>query len=263
MRLLRGETGHHAYRRLHPAGCAAATGALPIPVSTSRWPPRSPRPVLRGARFTARRRDVVHRGHRPTGTWTCWPSTGRRGKRSPPSTVTSRTGQVAPRRPGCTWPRPASRRSWTSNTESSSSRYFSHLLPGGPVQGDTVEEILANNNQSGFAVIGTPADAIARSRSSSRRATAGSARSCCWTTTGPGRRPRCTATNCSPSTSCRTSPGQLAGPAASCDWVRGAGPCSWSAPRARHRKAIEDHGGGAGRTGSDLGTVGTIIGWRR
>ncbi len=111
------------------------------------------------------------------------------------------------------------------------SQYFSHLLPGGPVQGDTVEEILANNNQSGFAVIGTPADAVAKMRSSSRRATADSARSCYWTTTGPGRQPRCTATNCSRSTSCRTSPGNSRvrpPPATGC---AAAGPCSWSAPR--------------------------------
>jgi limonene 1,2-monooxygenase len=42
------------------------------------------------------------------------------------------------------------------------SRYFSHILPAGPVQGDTVDEILANNRESGFAVIGTPDDAIAK-----------------------------------------------------------------------------------------------------
>ena len=41
-------------------------------------------------------------------------------------------------------------------------QYFKHLLPGGPVQGDTVAEIIANNRESGFAVIGTPADAIAK-----------------------------------------------------------------------------------------------------
>ena len=40
------------------------------------------------------------------------------------------------------------------------SQYFSHILPAGPVQGDTVAEIIANNRESGFAVIGTPQDAI-------------------------------------------------------------------------------------------------------
>ena len=40
------------------------------------------------------------------------------------------------------------------------SRYFTHILPAGPVQGDTPEEIIENNRRSGFAVIGTPQDAI-------------------------------------------------------------------------------------------------------
>ena len=42
------------------------------------------------------------------------------------------------------------------------SRYFTHILPAGPVQGDTAAEIIANNRESGFAVIGTPEDAVAK-----------------------------------------------------------------------------------------------------
>ena len=42
------------------------------------------------------------------------------------------------------------------------SRYFTHVLPAGPVQGDTPEEIIENNKAAGFAVIGTPDDAIAK-----------------------------------------------------------------------------------------------------
>ncbi len=42
------------------------------------------------------------------------------------------------------------------------SHYFQHVLPAGPVAGDTVEEILAANDESQFAIIGTPDDAIAR-----------------------------------------------------------------------------------------------------
>ncbi|MGE2734598.1 LLM class flavin-dependent oxidoreductase [Mycolicibacterium vaccae] len=42
------------------------------------------------------------------------------------------------------------------------SRYFTHVLPAGPVQGDTPAEIIENNRASGFAVIGTPDDAIAK-----------------------------------------------------------------------------------------------------
>src|ERR1044072_1801117 len=39
------------------------------------------------------------------------------------------------------------------------SKYFAHILPAGPVQGDTAAEIIANNRESGFAGIGTPEDA--------------------------------------------------------------------------------------------------------
>jgi limonene 1,2-monooxygenase len=42
------------------------------------------------------------------------------------------------------------------------SKYFKHILPAGPVQGDTAAEIIANNQAFGFSVIGTPEDAIAK-----------------------------------------------------------------------------------------------------
>ena len=42
------------------------------------------------------------------------------------------------------------------------SRYFTHVLPAGPVRGDTAEEILDNVEDDGFAVVGTPDDAIAK-----------------------------------------------------------------------------------------------------
>ena len=42
------------------------------------------------------------------------------------------------------------------------SKYFTHVLPAGPVQGDTPKEIIENNKAAGFAVIGTPDDAIAK-----------------------------------------------------------------------------------------------------
>lgn len=45
------------------------------------------------------------------------------------------------------------------------SRYFTHVLPAGPVRGDTAEEIIANVDEDGFAVIGTPDDAIAKIQS--------------------------------------------------------------------------------------------------
>ena len=45
------------------------------------------------------------------------------------------------------------------------SRYFTHVLPAGPVRGETAEEIIANVDEDGFAVIGTPEDAIAKIQS--------------------------------------------------------------------------------------------------
>ena len=45
------------------------------------------------------------------------------------------------------------------------SRYFTHVLPAGPVRGETAEEIIANVDEDGFAVIGTPDDAIAKIQS--------------------------------------------------------------------------------------------------
>ena len=257
--------GHHAYRRLPPAGCAAATGAPHRSLFRRRWPPRSPRPVRAARAGTAS--GCCPSRPPPDRAWTCWPSTGRRGKRSPPS-----TGHVADRS-GWRLVGPMHLAETREQAERDVeygivefSQYFSHLLPGGPVQGrHQIEEILANNNQSGFAVIGTPADAIApRSRSSVEASNGGSARSCCWTTTGPAGGPRCAATNCSPSTSCRTSPGQLAGPAASCDWVR-AQRDHVHAERAAHPS--ERRSRTTRRSGPDVpdqtSTVGTIIGWRR
>jgi limonene 1,2-monooxygenase len=42
------------------------------------------------------------------------------------------------------------------------SKYFTKVLPAGPTRGDTAEEIIANVDEDGFAVIGTPDDAIAK-----------------------------------------------------------------------------------------------------
>jgi limonene 1,2-monooxygenase len=42
------------------------------------------------------------------------------------------------------------------------SRYFTHVLPAGPTRGETPEEIVANVDEDGFAVIGTPDDAITK-----------------------------------------------------------------------------------------------------
>ncbi len=41
-------------------------------------------------------------------------------------------------------------------------RYFQHVVPGGLWQGDTTEELLASNDASGTAIIGTPEEALER-----------------------------------------------------------------------------------------------------
>jgi limonene 1,2-monooxygenase len=45
------------------------------------------------------------------------------------------------------------------------SHYFTHVLPAGPTRGDTAQEIIDNVDEDGFAVIGTPDDAIAKIQS--------------------------------------------------------------------------------------------------
>ena len=91
------------------------------------------------------------------------PNTGLRGRRWRRSTVTSRTGPS-----GVWWDRCISRRHASRPSATSSygiaefSDYFTHILPAGPVQGETPAEIIANNRDSGFAVIGTPDDAVAK-----------------------------------------------------------------------------------------------------
>jgi limonene 1,2-monooxygenase len=45
------------------------------------------------------------------------------------------------------------------------SKYFTHVLPAGPTRGETAEEIIANTAEDGFAVIGTPDDAVAKVQS--------------------------------------------------------------------------------------------------
>ena len=120
------------------------------------------------------------------------------------------------------------------------SRYFSHLLPAGPVQGDTPAEIIANNHSPVSRSSARPTTRSPRSRSSSRRATAVSAPFCCSITTGPPAAKlhsyELFAEYVMPHFT-----GQLAGPAASQDWVIGSG--TEFMDRAAHAigKSIQDH----------------------
>ena len=102
------------------------------------------------------------------------------------------------------------------------SRYFTHVLPAGPVRGDTPEEIIANIDEDGFAIIGTPDDAIAKIQSLVDESGGFGTFLLFghdWAT------PRATidslelfAQYVMPHLQ-----GQLAAPAASCDWVTGSG----------------------------------------
>jgi limonene 1,2-monooxygenase len=121
------------------------------------------------------------------------------------------------------------------------SRYFKHLLPAGPVQGDTTAEIIANNHASGFAVIGTPDDAVAKIEELIEASDGGfgafllfdhdwappAAKLHSYELFAEHVMPHFT--------------GQLAGPAASSDWVLSSG--TEFMDRAAHAigKAIEDH----------------------
>ncbi len=102
------------------------------------------------------------------------------------------------------------------------SRYFTHVLPAGPVRGDTPEEIIANIDEDGFAIIGTPDDAIAKIQSLVDESGGFGTFLLFghdWAT------PRATVESLELFAQ-YVMPhfqGQLAAPAASCDWVTGSG----------------------------------------
>jgi limonene 1,2-monooxygenase len=120
------------------------------------------------------------------------------------------------------------------------SKYFTHVLPAGPTRGDTAEEIIGNVDADGFAVIGTPDDAIAKIESLVE-ASGGFGTFLLfghdWASPAATKRsfelfaqyvmPRFT--------------GQLEAPSASCEWVTGSG--GEFVNRAIHAitKAITDH----------------------
>jgi limonene 1,2-monooxygenase len=120
------------------------------------------------------------------------------------------------------------------------SHYFTHVLPAGPTRGETAAEIIDNVDEDGFAVIGTPDDAIEKIQSlvdesggfgtfllfghdwASPAATAHS-----FELFAQYVMPQFT--------------GQLAAPAASCDWVTGSGGEFVNRAINAITKAIVDH----------------------
>ncbi len=140
--------------------------------------------------------------------WASTPSarTGRPGTRSPRNTATPSTGTqwrlVGPMHLADT--KEQARKDIEYGIVPFS-HYFTHVLPAGPVRGDTPQEIIANVDEDGFAVIGTPDDAIAQDPGARRRVGRLRHVPACSATTGPTPKRPSAASNCSPSTSCRTS----------------------------------------------------------
>jgi limonene 1,2-monooxygenase len=121
------------------------------------------------------------------------------------------------------------------------SRYFTHVLPAGPVQGETPREIIENNKTQGFAVIGTPDDAVEKIEELIEASNGGFGAFLFfghdWAT---------------PQATLRSAElfaqyvmprfqGQLEPPAASCDWVTGSGGEFVGRAANAIAKAIEDH----------------------
>jgi len=121
------------------------------------------------------------------------------------------------------------------------SRYFSHILPAGPVQGDTVAEIIANNRESGFAVIGTPDDAVAKIEELIEASDGGFGTFLLFDHDWAAPAAKLRSYELFAEAVIPHFTGQLAAPAASEDWVSASG--SEFVGRAAHAigKAIEDH----------------------
>jgi limonene 1,2-monooxygenase len=121
------------------------------------------------------------------------------------------------------------------------SRYFKHILPAGPVQGDTVAEIIANNRESGFAVIGTPEDAVAKIEELVEASNGGFGAFLLFDHDWAPPAAKLQSYELFAQYVIPHFTGQLEGPAASADWVIGSG--TEFVDRASHAigKAIEDH----------------------
>ena len=112
------------------------------------------------------------------------------------------------------------------------SNYFTHVLPAGPTRGDTAEEIVANVDEDGFAVIGTPDDAIAKIQSLVDES-GGFGTFLLFGHDWADPQATSAASSCSPSTSCRTSPVSSTGPIDPASGSRGAAGSSSTALRTR------------------------------
>ena len=169
MALLRGETVTMRDRLVHAAATRACSSRRTATrASTSRSRRRSRPPAHAPRASTA---SGCSRSRRPRSrAWTCSGTTGTCGTRSRASTATSPTARSGGSSARCTSRRRASRR----ETEveygiAQFSRYFTHVLPAGPGAGrHRRRRSSRTTRRAGFAVIGTPDDAIAQDRGARR-----------------------------------------------------------------------------------------------
>jgi limonene 1,2-monooxygenase len=121
------------------------------------------------------------------------------------------------------------------------SRYFKHILPAGPVQGDTPAEIVANNRDHGFAVIGTPQDAIEKIEELIEASNGGFGAFLLFDQDWARPDAKLRSYELFAEYVMPHFTGQLAGPIASHDWIVGSG--TQFVDRAAHAigKAFEDH----------------------
>lgn len=121
------------------------------------------------------------------------------------------------------------------------SRYFKHILPAGPVQGETPAEIVSNNREFGFSVIGTPQDAIEKIEELVEASAGGFGAFLLMDNDWAPPAAKLHSYELFAEYVIPHFTGQLAGPAASHDWVIGSG--TQFVDRAAHAigKAIDDH----------------------
>jgi limonene 1,2-monooxygenase len=109
------------------------------------------------------------------------------------------------------------------------------------VQGDTAAEIIANNRESGFAVIGTPDDAVAKIEELIEASDGGFGAFLLFDHAWAPPAAKLQSYELFAQYVIPHFTGQLAGPAASCDWVTASG--TEFVDRAAHAigRAISDH----------------------
>lgn len=136
------------------------------------------------------------------------------------------------------------------------SKYFTHVLPAGPVQGDTPKEIIENNKASGFAIIGTPEDAVARIQELVEASNGGFGAYLIMDTDWANPAAKTRSYELFAQYVMPHFQGQLDPIQASCDWVTGAGGEFVGRAANAIAKAISDHA--AERGGAAVDTVGAI-----